>query len=116
VWLTKTRVGHSEAVLSVQFSPDGVDLCSGSGDCTVRVWDTQTQLPRHTLRGHRGWILCIAWSPDGTRIASGSMDGDVRYVCFLRVSVFRFVLRFFVVVCKKVQDFCRVTRFIFLFI
>lgn len=45
--------GHAEAVLSVNFSPDGKHLASGSGDTTVRFWDLGTQLPAHTCKvGH----------------------------------------------------------------
>jgi ribosome assembly protein 4 len=75
---TASLAGHTEAVLSVAFAPDGATLCSGSGDHTVRVWDLNTQTPAHTLRGHRGWILCIAWCANGLKLASGSMDGEVR--------------------------------------
>jgi WD40 repeat protein len=39
------RAGHSEAILTVQFSPDGKQLASGAGDCTVRFWDLNTQTP-----------------------------------------------------------------------
>eukprot|EP00897_Mesotaenium_endlicherianum_P008777 jgi/Mesen1/7928/ME000422S07086 len=70
--------GHSEAVLSVAFSPDGRQLASGSGDTTVRMWDIHTQTPFLTCIGHTNWVLCIAWSPDGRQLASGSMDNDVR--------------------------------------
>ena len=42
--------GHAEAVLSVNFSPDGKHLASGSGDTTVRFWDLGTQLPAHTCK------------------------------------------------------------------
>ena len=42
--------GHAEAVLSVNFSPDGKRLASGSGDTTVRFWDLGTQLPAHTCK------------------------------------------------------------------
>ena len=75
---TSTLAGHTEAILSCSFSPDGSALATGSGDCTVRVWDLNTETPRHTLKGHAGWVLNIAWSPDGTTLASGSMDNTVR--------------------------------------
>lgn len=37
--------GHSEAVLSLQFSPDATQLASGSGDGSLRLWDLSTQTP-----------------------------------------------------------------------
>eukprot|EP00963_Diacronema_lutheri_P001395 scaffold86_cov338-Pavlova_lutheri.AAC.58 len=70
--------GHSEAVLSVQFSPNGRELASGSGDKTVRFWDLNMQLPKHEGTGHTGWVLCVAWSPDAQWVASGSMDCCIR--------------------------------------
>jgi WD40 repeat protein len=33
-------LGHQDYVHSVAFSPDGTRLVSGSGDFTVRLWDT----------------------------------------------------------------------------
>lgn len=70
--------GHAEAVLSVAFSPDGKHLASGSGDTTVRLWNHETETPKHTCKGHTNWVLCISWSPDGRVVASGGMDKDVR--------------------------------------
>uniref|UniRef100_A0A0C9QVM9 TSA: Wollemia nobilis Ref_Wollemi_Transcript_5414_2075 transcribed RNA sequence n=1 Tax=Wollemia nobilis TaxID=56998 RepID=A0A0C9QVM9_9CONI len=75
---SSTIAGHTEAVLSVSFSPDGHQLASGSGDTTVRFWDLNTQTPLYTCTGHRNWVLCIAWSPDGKQLVSGSKDGDLR--------------------------------------
>ncbi|MCO5601493.1 hypothetical protein L7F22_055614 [Adiantum nelumboides] len=72
-----TIAGHTEAVLSVSFSPDGQQLASGSGDATVRFWDLNTQTPLHTCKGHTNWVLCIAWSPDGKHLVSGDKDGHI---------------------------------------
>ena len=71
---SSTLEGHSEAVLSVAFSPDGTKLASGSGDTTVRTWDLGTQCPQFNCEGHKGWVLYVAFSPDGKTIASAGMD------------------------------------------
>ncbi|KAG6618777.1 Notchless family protein [Phytophthora cinnamomi] len=73
-----TLQGHSEAILHVSFSPDGKRLASGGGDATVRFWDTNTCMPKHTGRGHKHHVLCTAWSPDGTRFASADRNGEIR--------------------------------------
>ncbi len=87
--LSSTLNGHSEAVLSVLFSPDGKHLASGSGDTTVRVWDMLTgissfpssnsqETPKHTLKGHVNWVQQIAWSPDCSLLVSAGMDSTIR--------------------------------------
>ncbi|EPE06856.1 wd repeat-containing protein [Ophiostoma piceae UAMH 11346] len=70
--------GHGQPILAVSFSPAHSRLlATGSGDCTARIWDTETGTPKFTLKKHRGWVLAVAWSPDGARLASCSMDGTV---------------------------------------
>ena len=91
--------GHTEAVLSVHFSPDGKQVASGSGDTTVRLWDMETQTPIltckgtrcalekplcrlchkfYTTRGHRDWVLAVAWAPHGRFFATGGKDNEIR--------------------------------------
>ena len=70
-----TMTGHSESVLSVNFSPHSRSLASGSGDTTVRIWDLNTQTRMHECKGHKNWVLCVCWSPDAAVIASGDVDG-----------------------------------------
>ncbi|KAI3646114.1 hypothetical protein MP228_009042 [Amoeboaphelidium protococcarum] len=74
---SSSLTGHTESVICVQFSPDGLRAASASGDTTVRIWDLNTETPQHTLTGHKNWVLCLAWSPDGKYVASGSMDNTV---------------------------------------
>lgn len=74
---TASMPGHAEAVLSVNFSPDGRRLASGSGDTTVRFWDLATQTPKHTCKGHTSWVLVVAWSPDAAIVASGDHSGGI---------------------------------------
>lgn len=75
---TSSLEGHTEAILTVSFSPDGQRLATGSGDTTIRLWDVQTNTPYAECKGHTNWVLTLAWSPDGRRLISGSMDKTVR--------------------------------------
>src|SRR4029077_13451985 len=42
--------GHGSYVWSLAFSPDGTTLASGSGDFTVRLWDTAPLRARYQAR------------------------------------------------------------------
>src|SRR5262245_45857237 len=70
--------GHSHAVFSLAFSPDGRTLVTGSADRTVRIWDLATRQERAILRGHTSPVHSVAFMPDGSTIASAGTDGTVR--------------------------------------
>jgi WD40 repeat protein len=67
--------GHTDAVTSVAFFPDGTCIVSGSKDCTIQVWDVCTgEAVAGLFEGHTSPVMSVAFSPNGTCIASGSLD------------------------------------------
>jgi WD40 repeat protein/serine/threonine protein kinase len=70
--------GHTDAVRSVSFSPDGSLLLSSSQDNTVRVWDFAAGQMLKTFRGHGGQVQSALFLADGKRILSASHDRSAR--------------------------------------
>jgi WD40 repeat protein len=65
---------HSHTVTSINFSPEGNRIVSGSRDNCVRIWNIASGEQEVKLDGHTLIVTSVAFSVDGTHIASGSED------------------------------------------
>lgn len=73
----RTLTGHSKAIASLSFSPDGKRLASGAEDGAVKLWDVTTGQDTLTLRGHREPVTSVAFSPDGGQLLSAGWDQKI---------------------------------------
>lgn len=67
--------GHDGRVTSVAFSPDGIQVLTGSEDLTAKLWDANTGAEIRTFAGHTDPVFSVAFSPDGMEVLTGSSDG-----------------------------------------
>lgn len=70
---------HTAAVMSIDFSPTGREIVTGSYDKTIRIFPYLSGRSRevyHTKRMQR--VFAIKYSLDAAYVVSGSDDGDVR--------------------------------------
>jgi len=69
--------GHTSAVNSVAFSPDGKTITSGSQDSSIILWEVGSGKQLAQLKGHTDEVTSVAFSPDGKTLASGSWDHTI---------------------------------------
>ncbi len=70
--------GHTDAVKSVAFAPDGSCVVSGADDRSVRVWDVQSGRELRRFARHTNGVAGVAVSPDGTQVLSAGRDQTLR--------------------------------------
>src|SRR5215467_12636825 len=73
-----TLKGHTLALASVDYSPNGRYVATGSYDKTAKIWDAATGAEIITLRGHDATVEAVRFSPDGKILATGSYDSTVK--------------------------------------
>ena len=70
---------HAAPVRCLDWSPNGLEIASGSEDGTVRRWnpDTGRQIGPTIETGH-DWVLAIKYSPQSDNFATGGDDDMIR--------------------------------------
>ena len=69
---------HSDAVLSLDFSPNGRHLASASADRFVRVIDLASGKIVRAFEGHTSYVLGVAWKSDSRTLASAGADNVIK--------------------------------------
>ncbi|KAF8837725.1 WD40 repeat-like protein [Paxillus ammoniavirescens] len=70
--------GHTNYVNSIAVSRNGSFFASGSGDTTVRLWDTATRQQIGPTLQHDSYVHSVAISPDDRHLASVGYNEKVR--------------------------------------
>src|SRR5207249_4161524 len=70
--------GHTDAITSIAWSPDGDRLATASFDKTIRRWEVQSGTILFKIRDLTDAITSIAWSPDGDRLATTYAGNTIR--------------------------------------
>ncbi len=84
VWDTQTGEqvwelgGHTGWIRSLDVSPDGTLIASGSTDTTIKLWDATRGTLVQTLEGPTDMVSGVTFDPTGTTLAATSRDGTVR--------------------------------------
>ncbi|KAF7826122.1 WD repeat-containing protein VIP3 [Senna tora] len=63
--LVQAMSGHASWVLSVDVSPDGAAVATGSSDKTVRLWDLSMRAAVQTMSNHTDQVWGVAFRPPG---------------------------------------------------
>jgi eukaryotic-like serine/threonine-protein kinase len=81
-----TLEGHTHAVRSLDFSPDG-KLLASAGGYTTRLWDTANWAVDRGHFYHNPEVLCVRFSPDGKLLAISDGESDLPHYKLLPTAI-----------------------------
>ncbi|MHC8950277.1 WD40 repeat domain-containing protein [Sphingobacterium hungaricum] len=70
----KQIIGHTDAIKSVAFSPNGQYIVSGSIDKSTKVWSFANKKVIRTLSGHKEGVNKVKFSKSNTYVISAGYD------------------------------------------
>lgn len=77
------QLGHTlrspkQTIHSIDFSPDGVLLASGSNTSLVQIWNSSSGQRVQSLADHTDFVRVVRFGPDGQQLLSGGRDEVLR--------------------------------------
>ena len=70
-----TLKGHDREISTVQWTPDGNSLATGSWDATTRIWSKDGEL-QHVLSGLDSPVCSLHWNYEGSWLATGTTNAS----------------------------------------
>lgn len=74
----RRHLATGSAMESLIWLPDGLTVCAGGRDGSIRLYDGGTLALSGALNGHTAAVNALFVSPDGRRLASSSQDTRIR--------------------------------------
>lgn len=79
----QTCIGHEASIYAVAVAPQpsfqvSPVVASGSGDCTIRLWHSQTGQCLKILTGHSNQVSSLSFDPAGETLVAVSLDQTMR--------------------------------------
>lgn len=65
---------HSGPVTALAFNPDGNSYASGSEDCLVKIWDSNSDDLNQTFSGHNSAVTALQFGASGKTLLSAGRD------------------------------------------
>lgn len=69
---------QDQTITSVDISPTGDFVVSGSEEAIVNLWDLRAQKVVRSLHSHTAKITAVVFSPNGQTVVSGSTDKTIK--------------------------------------